>query len=279
MYGSLRYKINVLTRNHHSQPFRVKLNLLNFPETVAQAAYTDCTYVYSKRKWMKAFERTPENERRSELENEAAIQNAQLAKSLNRCGGSDISIREMTKLKLMLSYPDCQGLGPKKKGTVKRERTTSNETIEVIDNVASFQPHLEAHPAKRSKFLTPKRGVFVQQPSLSPSQPSVAEDAKFLDTNDTVQYHEKMIRLLVARVTKLEKQLSELKDETQRAPSYKNIFPTSEELSRADSLILADKQDSIGLLVPNFLESRVLSIPQLSERQHSSASQMLKLDS
>lgn len=66
--GSVRYKIMKLSRNHDQKKFRIKIFLKDVSEDVVKPAYTSATMLLSKRKWLKAEERTPEIDARKEVE-------------------------------------------------------------------------------------------------------------------------------------------------------------------------------------------------------------------
>jgi len=107
-HGSVRFKITKLSRNHDSKRFQVRIRLEGVDSI--QCAVTRPITVLSKRKWLNAGERIPENEQRDCLERIANEENIKIAKCVTSSrvlnSSPNLSVREILGMKsLERDYP------------------------------------------------------------------------------------------------------------------------------------------------------------------------------
>jgi hypothetical protein len=255
-HGSVRYKLQVLSSNHQSQPFRLKIKLRDVAENIVQPAYTEPTTVLSKRKFLRKEHRTVEIDQRRSVEIEAAGQNETLAKFLpSSMEDNDMSIRELAKLAMTTKYPDPNAddtsfpgtfivptFSKRKKSKVinnaSRLRSPSDETEIVTEDVPDL-----GSPFKRRKVQTnPEKNHCYD---YSNSNNIVQEELPYSALLKLVFNLQKEVGMLNARVKDQEKQLAQMRDInvplSQRSldlDPFASWHSNSAELSRNHSLAI-----------------------------------------
>jgi len=110
LFGSVRYRILPLSRNHNKNRFRVKIALRGVSESLVAPAITRPTLVLSKRKQLRAEQRVMEATERRVLEEQAEHDNLRLAEA---AAGATARRSYNASLRDLEGVPQIEGRYPK----------------------------------------------------------------------------------------------------------------------------------------------------------------------
>mmetsp|Transcript_18256 Transcript_18256/g.33763 ORF Transcript_18256/g.33763 Transcript_18256/m.33763 type:complete len:434 (+) Transcript_18256:162-1463(+) len=228
--GSVRYRILKLSRNHDARRFIVKFSLAGVSESVVQPVVTRPTLVLSKRKWLRAEERTPEIDARKAVELQGARENFTLANESQRAHAQanyTVPIRQLASMEnLESSYPIHKSLH-------------DHDTVSMTDMSESHSPEddhsISTHgdgsddcdedykPGGRSKYSRPRH--YSRNPRPVRTSRVLSSRRTAISGTSTTSFSSvdsEMFNSMLEQVDKLQSQMKNYQDIVHRIESENN---------------------------------------------------------